>query len=629
MILKTEVLGHRRHLCALLLMTVAVISLSSCAAALVGGTTAALSVMQKPVTRPSEEMTVSASVKLTEEQQREYDHFFLDAMVERQKGNSDAAFDLLRHCLDINPDAAEAYYYLAQYYSALKDNDTSLEYIRKASTLAPLNETYLETLAQVYVRQQNYEGAITAIERIYDRNKDREDLLEMLFQLYQQVEDYPHAISVLERLENIDGKSERLSVAKSEVYSRMNDSKSAIAEMAELARQYPNDLNYLALYGESLMMNGQQKKALEIYDRILREEPDNNRVLMSLRTYYQAMEKQDVADSLTIRVLLGKNTSQEEKVYLIRQVIGANERSGGDSTAVLRLFRQVMSVDTADVDIALLCATYMDLKKMPADSIKPVLNHVLALAPDNSSARLHLVGYAWAEDDKDRVIELCQTARQYNPDDMAFYYYQGIAYYQRDSLDQALSTFQNGVSVINEESNPNIVSDFYEVMGEILHKKDRVAEAFAAYDSCLQWKPDNCPCLNNYAYYLSLQNEQLDRAELMSLKTIKAEPKNATYLDTYAWILFMQQRYTESRIYIDQALQNLDSVTVGGDSIGNSAIYEHAGDIYWHCSNPEKALVFWQDALKGDSENKVLIRKVKLKKGIPNLKIKTTTILVF
>ena len=594
-------------------LMIVIIGLSSCAVGLVGGMGGGVAAYNKNKQAPLQSQVKDAP-KLSPENQRLYDHYFLDAMVERQKGNSDAAFDLLRHCLDLNPNAAEVHYYLAQYYGALKDNDTSIAYFQKASALAPLNETCLETLAQVYVRQQNYQGAISAIERLYDRNKDREDLLEMLFQLYQQVEDYPRAIGVLERVENIDGKSERISLAKSEVYSRMNDSKAAIAEMAALAKQYPNDLNYLAMYGESLMMNGQPRKALEVYERILKEEPDNNRVLMSLRTYYQAIENQIVADSLTLRVLLGKNTSQEEKVYLIRQVIGANERSGGDSTEVLRLFRQVMDVDTADVDIAMLCATYMDLKKMPSDSIKKVLNHVLSLAPDNSSARLHLVSYAWSENDKDRVIELCQTARQYNPDNMAFYYYQGIAYYQRDSLDQALSTFQNGVSVINENSNPDIVSDFYEVMGEILHRKDRVEEAFAAYDSCLQWKPDNIPCLNNYAYYLSLRNEQLDRAELMSHKTIKAEPKNSTYLDTYAWILFMQQRYTESRIYIDQALQNLDTMVVNGDTISNAAIYEHAGDIYWHCDNPDKALVFWQDALKSDAENKVLIRKIKLKK---------------
>lgn len=552
--------------------------------------------------------------QLSPEKARLYDYFFLEAMIQRQKGQNDAAFDLLNHCLEINPHAAEAYFFMAQYYSALKQAEKSLDYFQTAARLNPQNETYMETLAQVYIRQQNYQDAIAVIEKLYERHKDRENLLEMLFQLYQEVDDFQNAIAVLERIEMIDGKSERLSMAKSEVYTRMGNEKAAVEEMAALAKQYPNDLNYLAMYGESLMMNGETKQALEIYNRILKEEPNNNRVLMSLRTYYQSQEDYEMADSLTRRVLLGRSTSLEEKTYLIRQIIGTNEQAGGDSTEVLRMFHQMMAVDTTDVDIPMLCATYMDLKKMPSDSIKPVLNHILKLAPDNSAARLHLVGYAWAEDDKDRVIELCQTAREYNPDDMAFYYYQGIAYYQRDSLDQALSTFQNGVSVINERSNADIVSDFYEVMGEILHKKGRVEEAFAAYDSCLQWKPDNIPCLNNYAYYLSLRNENLSKAETMSMKTLKAEPKNATYLDTFAWILFMQERYAEAKIYIDQALQNVDTVALNGDTISNAAIYEHAGDIYWYCKDPDKALVYWQDALKGDSENKVLIRKVKLKK---------------
>ena len=586
-----------------MLAVVGMMSLAACASKGVGQT--------------SKELSVTAPIhQLSPEQSQMYDHYFLEAMVQRQKGDNAAAFDLLRHCQEINPYAAETYYFLAQYYGAMKQTEQSLDYFQKAAQLNPENETYMETLAQVYIRQQNFQDAIAVVERLYEKNKDREDLLEMLFQLYQQEDDLPKAIGVLERIESIDGKSERLSMAKSEVYTRMGDEKAAVAEMAALAKQYPNDLNYLAMYGESLMMNGQTSQALDIYDRILNEEPDNNRVLMSLRTYYEGQENQEMVDSLTWRVLLGKDTSREEKAYLLRQIISANERAGGDSTEVLQLFRQVMAVDTADVDMALLCATYMDLKKMPSDSIKPVLNHILKLAPDNSAARLHLVGYAWSEDDKDRVIELCQAAREYNPDDMAFYYYQGIAYYQRDSLDQALSTFQNGVSVITEDSNPDIVSDFYGVMGEILHRKGFKDKAYAAYDSCLQWKPDNIISLNNYAYYLSEEGEQLERAEQMSNKTIKAEPKNATYLDTYAWIMFMQKRYTEARVYIDQALQNMEKVDANGDSISNATLYDHAGDIYWHCEKPDIALQYWQTALKGDEENKILIRKVKLKKYI-------------
>ena len=87
-------------------------------------------------------------------------------------------------------------------------------------------------------------------------------------------------------------------------------------------------------------------------------------------------------------------------------------------------------------------------------------------------------------------------------------------------------------------------------------------------------KSDNIYCMNNYAYYLSINGDDLQKAEQMSYKTVQAEPKNATYLDTYAWILFLQKRYTEAKIYIDLAIKN------DTDSIQNSVIWEHAGDVY-------------------------------------------------
>ena len=199
---------------------------------------------------------------------------------------------------------------------------------------------------------------------------------------------------------------------------------------------------------------------------------------------------------------------------------------------------------------------------------------------------------------------------------MAFDYYPGIAYYQKGQLDDALSSSQNGIDVINSDSDPSIVSDFYAVLGDIMHQKGMEREAFAAYDSCLVWKDDNIGCLNNYAYYLSEKGIRLDEAERMSFRTIKAEPKNATYLDTYAWILFMQKRYDEARKYIDLTLEN--------DSDASAVLLEHAGDIYYHAGEKQQALEFWQQALErasADSELKddrlqTLIRKIKLKKYV-------------
>ena len=547
---------------------------------------------------------------LAQTNQRTYDQFFMEAMVQRQKGNNDAAFDLLRHCQELNPDAPEVYFFLGQYYSLLKNPEKSLECVKRAAALNPESEIYMETLAQTYIHQQDYASAIPVLEGIYARNKDREDMLEMLFQLYQQVGDYEQAVGVLNRMETIDGKSERLSLAKSEIYSRMGDKKAVVAEMEALAKQYPNDLNYLAMYGESLMMNGQMKKALNIYHQVLAQEPDNNRVLMSLRTYHQSQGDKAVADSLTERVLLNKNATPEEKIYLLRQEIASCEASD-DSTRVLTLFRKMLAQPQPEVDMAFFCASYMSAKKMPKDSIRPVLEQVLKMAPDQAAARLQLVGYAWEDEDLDKVIALCQDARQYNPDEMAFYYYQGIAYYKREQLDDALSTFRNGIDVITDNSDPVIVSDFYAVMGDILHQKGLAEEAFAAYDSCLQWKDDNIGCLNNYAYYLSERGERLDTAESMSFKTVKAEPKNATYLDTYAWILFMQKRYSEAKIYIDQALQNM-----GDDAPGNEVIIEHAGDIYALNKDMDRALSLWRDAQQKKPEDQLLQKKIKQKKYI-------------
>lgn len=537
-----------------------------------------------------------------------YDRFFIDAMLQRQKGNNDAAFDLLKHCVHIRPEAPEAYFFLAQYYISLKQNDKAIECFKKAADLEPDNSTYLETLAKAYVTNDNDSLAIGTLEKIVEKETGRIDILEMLVQLYQNRADYDNTIKTLDRLETLEGKNERLTYAKSEIYSLTGDKKAAINEMKKLADQYPNDLNYRGMYGDALLMNGREKEAFDIYTGILKAEPDNYRAQLSMRAYYKQKDMAADADSMTMQLLLNKNTGDDARVYIMRQEIAESENGGGDSTKILRLFDRMMAQPQASTDIAILYATYMSLKKMPQEKIEAVLEKVLAQTPDNAAARLQLVAYAWQRDDLDRVIELCKAARQYNPDEMAFYYYEGMAHFRKDDNDSALNAFQNGISVIGEHSDPDIVSDFYAVMGDLLYEKGRAAEAYAAYDSCLQWKDDNIGCLNNYAYYLSVNGDSLDKAEKMSYRTVKAEPKNATYLDTYAWILFMQGRYAEAKIYIDQAVQN--------DSDSSAVILEHAGDIHAKAGDIDGAVELWARAAAKDPANKLLARKIRQRKYI-------------
>ena len=542
-----------------------------------------------------------------------YDYFFLEAMTEREKGNASAAFELLRHCLEINPEASEAYYYLAHYYLGMKQNGKALEAFRKASELEPDNVSYLETLAQMYLQSQDLKAATETFEKLSKAEPEREDVLGMLVQLYSEDEkQYSKAIDILNRLEEIDGMNERISYAKADLYWKMDNGKAALAEMKKLADQYPYDLNYRNAYADMLLANDQDKKAFDIYRGILKEEPGNSKVLMSLRTYFLAKGNTAAADSTTIKILTESNANTDEKIYILRQEVMESENNGGDSIKVLSLFERTISAKDSDPGIGLLMASYMQLKNMPKEDINRVLEGVLNKAPDNASARLQLIADAWEKKDLDRVVNLCAAARQYNPDEMAFYYYQGVALAQQDKNAEAIEAFRNGIGVIKEDSSPDIVSDLYAILGDLLHQDGYKQEAFAAYDSCLQWKPENYSCLNNYAYFLCEDGGDLEKAEKMSYKAIKAEAKNATFLDTYAWILFKQERFAEAKIYIEQTLQC--------DSDSSAVIIEHAGDIYAKCDNIDKAVELWKEALRKYPDNEILARKVRQRKYIRETK---------
>ena len=561
---------------------------------------------KKPRAKTVQPVVVTA---LSENDAKRFKYFFLEAVRQQQAGHFAAAFDLLNHCLEINPNAPEAYFALSSYYSEMKDDSTMLVCMEKAARLSPDNFTYLERLGQVYIKTHDFDKATEVYEQLAANSPGRTDVLGILLQLYQHADNYDKVIATLDRIETLEGSSEDLTLSKMQVYSIKGDKKKEIKELRNLARQHPNDYKYRVMIGNWLLQNGKEKEALSEYNNVLKKEPDNILAQMSLLDYYKAQNQDSLAHAQTERLLLSPNTEPESKIMLLRQLISDNEQQGGDSTEVLDLFGKILAQPQENASMAELCAAYMSLKKMPEDTINTVYKRIVDIEPDNVGARLQLLQSAWKKKDFGQVIAIAKPGVEYNPDNIWFYYFLGLAYAQNDESELELNILRKGVEQANEESNKDIVSDFYAMIGDLLHEQGKYDEAYAAYDSCLQWKPDNIGCLNNYAYFLSVEGRDLPKAEQMSYRTVKAEPGNATYLDTYAWILFKQQRFEEARIYIDQA--------VAADSAQSAVIVEHAGDIYMLAGDSAKAMEYWQKALDLDEEeNALLQRKIKLKKYI-------------
>ncbi|GAA6468396.1 tetratricopeptide repeat protein [Bacteroides thetaiotaomicron] len=549
-----------------------------------------------------------AQSSLTPEQQRKYDYFFLEAMRLKEKKDYASAFGLLQHCLDIHPNAASALYEVSQYYMFLRQVPQGQEALEKAVANAPDNYWYSQGLASLYQQQNELDKAVTLLEQMVVRFPAKQDPLFNLLDLYGRQEKYDEVISTLNRLEKRMGKNEQLSMEKFRIYLQMKDDKKAFQEIESLVQEYPMDMRYQVILGDVYLQNGKKQEAYDVYQKVLAAEPDNPMAIFSMASYYKQTGQEELYQQQLDTLLLNKKVTPDTKVGVMRQMIVENEQADKDSTQIIALFDRIMKQEQDDPQIPMLYAQYLLSKNMEAESV-PVLEQVVDLDPTNNAARMMLIGAAVKKEDYKQIIKVCEPGIEATPDALEFYYYLAIAYNQAEKPDSVISICKRALEHKTADGKKEIVSEFYSILGDMYHTQKEMKEAYAAYDSALVYNPSNIGALNNYAYYLSVERRDLDKAEEMSYKTVKAEPNNATYLDTYAWILFEKGNYAEARIYIDNAMKS-----EGGDK--SDVIVEHCGDIYYMTGDVDGALTYWKKALEMGSESKTLKQKIEKKKYI-------------
>lgn len=549
-----------------------------------------------------------AQSSLTSEQQRKYDYFFLEAMRLKEKKDYASAFGLLQHCLDIHPNAASALYEVSQYYMFLRQVPQGQEALEKAVANAPDNYWYSQGLASLYQQQNELDKAITLLEQMVVRFPAKQDPLFNLLDLYGRQEKYDEVISTLNRLEKRMGKNEQLSMEKFRIYLQMKDDKKAFQEIESLVQEYPMDMRYQVILGDVYLQNGKKQEAYDVYQKVLAAEPDNPMAIFSMASYYKQTGQEELYQQQLDTLLLNKKVTPDTKVGVMRQMIVENEQADKDSTQIIALFDRIMKQEQDDPQIPMLYAQYLLSKKMESESV-PVLEQVVDLDPTNKAARMMLIGAAAKKEDYKQIIKVCEPGIEATPDALEFYYYLAVAYNQAEKPDSVISICKRALEHKTADGKKEIVSEFYSILGDMYHTQKQMKEAYAAYDSALVYNPSNIGALNNYAYYLSVERRDLDKAEEMSYKTVKAEPNNATYLDTYAWILFEKGNYAEARIYIDNAMKS-----EGGDK--SDVIVEHCGDIYYMTGDVDGALTYWKKALEMGSESKTLKQKIEKKKYI-------------
>ena len=504
---------------------------------------------------------LSMSFFVASAQQTKFDYIFQEAMRQKLANKYDAAIDLFDYCRQLDPYSGAVLYELSELYRYVKNDSLAIQSLEFACKLYPENYWYKNKLVSFYLEQRRTDEALKNVEDMARLFPEKGEVLGMLLELYENKNDYANMVKVLDKIEVKEGKSEQLSMEKFRLFLQMNDEKRAFEEMENLADEYPNDLRYQVVIGDLYLDAGKKEEALKQYKMVEAQDSTNMTLLLSMANFYHQEGDEARYQEYISKVLTNKDVDDATRGRMLGVLVRENLTTNADSTQLLSLFDKVLQEPQEHADILELKVRYMVTKNMPISEVKPVLYQMLDIDPENDMARQQLLAYAIEENDTLGIVNVCKPAVDYNAEDPVFYYYLGVAYFQMQEKEKAAEAFRSGLNHVENSDNENklqLCVNMYALLGDIYHQLGQDDKAFQAYDSCLVYKKNDAMVLNNYAYYLSLKKKDLQRAEEMSRLSNELEPDNATYLDTYAWVLFQQKRYNEAKQYMDKVVELME-----------------------------------------------------------------------
>lgn len=357
-----------------------------------------------------------------------------------------------------------------------------------------------------------------------------------------------------------------------------------------------------ARLAEALLQLGRAEEAVAAASRALSIEPENPTHLDLLerasaqlaRAYADDSRFEDAAkiyeDVLRARGIGDRPlTNPREKQFAARVlggIVGLRRQAGhsAEASAAVRRMRQLLGEGDPATDV-----------------------HVVDLLRDQGQ--------------KKEALEAATAARRRHPEDARLIYREATLLAESGRVEEAMGLYRARLKGVPGDYNEYIAiasvminagrgkeaveaarkalelapSDQQELTVQALlllsSAQDRAGDFKGSEDSLRQVlvkDPDNTTALNNLGYFLTERNERLDEALTMIQRAVKAEPTNASFIDSLGWIYFKLGKLEEAeRNLSDAARRNPNSATV----------QEHLGDLFHRLGKSEQARAAWQKAL--------------------------------
>lgn len=497
------------------------------------------------------------------------------------------------------PEHAAAYYRLSGIARMIDEPQTALHYARRAYEIDTACRDYADNYARTLALAGHYGAADTLFTALLERDPADGEALTFLAVLKLEEGRYAEALALIDTAELRGGIRPALVDAKRQALIRTERYAEAFDYMSEVCMQIPGEVSFRIQLAELAAALRRDSVALANYRAAVELDSAGLAPRMALAEYYRIKEMWPEFPEALVPVFAHADFSTEAKAdYFDTYVRSYPEVYRRYFVYMVRLADAVLRAAPDDPEAQAFYAEYL------------IYSAQFDLAHRYLAGRIE-AGGAPLKFYRD-VIEMAQFREQ--PDTVAKYIGLARARFPRDpelGMTVLFTQFQAGDTlaaigtakeVIRYSENDSITASAYGFCGDMAHLQGDDRAAFRYYERALRLTPDNPLILNNFAYYLSEQQRDLERALRMAERANELSPQNATYLDTQAWVLYRLGRYEEAQVSMRQALVL--------DRSNSAELLLHYGDILYALGKRFMAKTYWQRALEAGADGAAIERRI-------------------
>lgn len=403
---------------------------------------------------------------------------------------------------------------------------------------ASIRKFYANMLINIF---NDIEEATNQIKKAIDVEPSAENYL-LLSRVCEQKKDFSCAISAYDKVLELEKKPEYY-FRRGMLYYQLDLRGKAVADF-ENSLKLEKSFMPMLMIAEIYIQDNKSDEAIKYLEEAVKEKP--GLVIPEYRLAELYRIKGDFTKALSFYELVVDKVGEREKVYVTKQIAGLYFEMR-DFDKAYEWFKKLEEMDKRDTQVYYYLAVTSEFKKDYATAVN-YYKELLQKDPGSAFAKKRLAFSYMKLKDYSNALKTLEGIEN-NDIDIDYFRIKAAIYEEKKDSNLQLKTLLLGLEKFpNSEEILLDLADYYEK----IKKYDKVEEYLR---KILAINQNNASALNYLGYMFADLNKNLDEAHSLITRALSIEPNNAAFLDSMAWVLYRQKKYTEALEYQKKALK--------------------------------------------------------------------------